>query len=164
MNISEAIAVLAKTVPDPSNGLPDDLFFYMSSITPLVNVDLLVKDETGRTLLSWRDDEHAGRGWHLPGGIVRVKESLETRVRKVAETEIKQIVDFEPTPLAINQIIIPEKTVRSHFISILYRCYLPKGFVPDNKGMNSRDPGYLQWFDACPCDLLKYHDIYKKYF
>ena len=104
----EAIKFLDKQVLNPSAGLPDEVFFYISRMTPLVNVDLLIKDENGRTLLSWRDDLYAGKGWHVPGGIIRFKESLETRVKKVAETEIGTSVDFDPNPIAINQIILKE--------------------------------------------------------
>lgn len=76
MNIIDAIGILDKQAPNPSSGLPDELFFYISRVTPMVNVDLLIKDEDGRTLLSWRNDQYAGKGWHLPGGIVRFKETL----------------------------------------------------------------------------------------
>jgi len=163
MNILDAIAILNKQVPNPSAGLPNDLFFYISRVTPLVNVDLLIKDEFGRTLLSWRNDEYAGRGWHLPGGVVRFRETLETRVKKVAETEIGTSVDFDPNPIAINQIINDEREIRGHFISILYKCSLSSAFVPENKGISNTDAGYLMWHDSCPDNLLKFHEIYRKF-
>ena len=163
MNIADAIAVLDKQVPNPSAGLPDELFYYVSRITPLVNVDLLIKDEKGRTLLAWRNDPIAGKGWHVPGGIVRFKETLEARVKKVAETEIGTSVDFNPNPLAINQIILHESEIRGHFISILYKCSLSADFVPENKGLSKADSGYLKWHHSCPNDLLKFHEIYKKF-
>ena len=163
MDISDAISILDKQVPNPSAGLPDDLFFYISKVTPLVNVDLLIKDESGRTLLSWRNDQYAGQGWHLPGGVVRFKESLETRVKKVAETEVGAPVDFDPNPIAINQVMVTERDERGHFISILYKCSLPSVFVPGNKGLSITDPGYLKWHGTCPENLLKFHEIYRKY-
>jgi colanic acid biosynthesis protein WcaH len=163
MNIADAIAILDKEVANPSAGLPDELFFFVSRVTPLVNVDLLIKDESGRTLLSWRDDRYAGKGWHLPGGIVRFRETLETRVRKVAESEIGRPVDFDPLPLAVNEIIHNEHKIRSHFVSILYRCSLPSAFIPGNKGLSEVDSGYLKWHAACPDNLLKWHTIYRKF-
>ena len=163
MNIADAITILNKQVPNPSAGLPDELFYYVSRITPLVNVDLLIKDENGRTLLAWRNDPTTGKGWHVPGGIVRFKETLEVRIKKVAETEIGTSVDFDPTPLAINQMILHESEIRGHFISILYKCSLPTAFIPENKGLSKIDPGYLKWHDSCPNDLLKFHKIYRKY-
>ena len=163
MNIAEAIAVLDKHVPNPSAGLPDEVFFYISKTTPLVNVDLLIRDENGRALLSWRNDQYSGKGWHLPGGIVRFKETLETRVKKVAETEIGVNISFDTIPMALNQIIHPERDIRSHFISILYKCFLPSTFIPENKGLSNEDAGYLMWHDFCPGNLLKCHEMYRKY-
>lgn len=163
MNIADAIAFLDKHIPDPSRGLPDEVFYYISRTTPLVNVDLLIKDENGRTLLSWRDDQYSGKGWHVPGGIIRFRETLETRLKKVAETEIGGAVSFDATPIAINQCIHHERDIRSHFISILYNCSLPKTFIPNNKGLSIQDAGYLKWHDFCPDGLLKFHEMYRKH-
>ncbi len=164
MNITDAIAILEEQVPNPSMGLPDELFYYISKTTPLVNVDLLIKDEKGRILLSWRNDQYCGKGWHVPGGIIRIKETLETRVKKVAETEIGvNNISFDTNPIALNQIINPEHDIRSHFISILYKCFLPSTFNPENKGLSNEDSGYLMWHDFCPDNLLKFHEIYRKY-
>jgi colanic acid biosynthesis protein WcaH len=163
MKISDAIAVLEKEVTNPSAGLPDDLFYYISRVTPLVNVDLLIKDEKGCILLSWRDDSFSGRGWHVPGGIVRFKETFEERVKKVAETEIGYPIDFDPTPIAINQLIYPEFKSRNHFISVLYKCFIPGTFVPKNAGLSDKDKGYLKWHDKCPDNIISGHRMYRKY-
>jgi len=159
----QAIQVLTDHVPKPETGLPDEVFDYISQTTPLVNVDLLIKDENERTLLAWRDDPYCGQGWHVPGGIVRLKESLQDRVIKVAENEIGTTVTFEPVPMAIHQFIHPERAVRSHFISILFKCFLPGKYVPENKGLTPRKPGYLMWHERCPHELLKFHEIYRSY-
>lgn len=162
MKTQEAIALLDDLVPDPTQGLPDDVFYYVSRTTPLVNVDLLIKDERERCLLAWRDDALAGTGWHVPGGIVRYRETFDTRVRKVAELEIGiGALEYDSTPAAINQIIRPEANVRGHFISILYRCFLPSSYVPDNRRRNRYEPGFLQWHDVCPPDLLSLQDMYR---
>lgn len=163
MNIAGTIEILNKYVPDPSDGLPDEVFYYISKTTPLVNVDLLIKDENGRTLLAWRNDQYAGRGWHVPGGIVRFKETLETRIKKVAETEIGVDIKHDPTPMAMNEMIHDERDLRGHFISILYKCTLPGSFIPENKGLTPDDAGYLMWHDICPDNLIKYHEIYRRY-
>jgi len=164
MNIKDAIAVLEKEVKNPSAGLPDDLFYYVSRVTPLVNVDLLIKDKKGRTLLSWRDDSFCGKGWHVPGGIVRFKETFEERLKKVAETEIGSLVNFDPAPITINQLIHPELKSRNHFISVLYKCFIPGTFIPKNSGLSDKDKGYLKWHASCPDNLIEYHKIYyRKY-
>ncbi len=163
MNTFQAIEVLNRAVPDPSTGLPDEIFFYVSRTTPLVNVDLLIKDEKGRTLLAWRDDKHSGKGWHIPGGIVRFKEKLESRVAEVAKTEIGTKIKFDPTPLTLNQLIHNDREIRGHFISILYNCYLASTFAPENLSLSSKDAGYLKWHQGCPDKLLGFHEIYRSY-
>lgn len=110
MNVREAVRFLEKQLPDPRLGLPQELFFFVSRVTPLINIDLLIKDENGRVLLSWRDDPSAGVGWHLPGGIIRFKENLEIRIRKVCKEEIGTLLKFDPVPIAINQIICKNRT------------------------------------------------------
>jgi len=162
MNIHETIEFLDKQTSDPSIGLPQEIFLFVSRTTPIVNVDLLIKDENERTLLSWRDDQYAGAGWHLPGGIVRFKEKLETRVQKVAETEIGTDVEFDPKPITINQVICNHNT-RGHFISILYKCFLSSKFTPKDIGISDKDPGYLKWHDSCPENLIKVHEMYRGY-
>lgn len=165
MNFSDAIAFLDKEVPDPSAGLPDEVFYYISKTTPLVNVDLLIKDEKGRTLLAWRDDPIVGLGWHIPGGIIRFKETFAQRVQKVAQLEIGvDSIQYDQTPLALNQVILNDHAIRGHFISILYKCSLPEAFVPENRGISNADPGYLMWHDTCPDNLLETQDIYKDFF
>jgi len=162
MDISEAIKFLDSQIKKPYFGLPEEVFLFISRITPMVNVDLLVKNEKGQTLLSWRDDQFCGKGWHIPGGVVRFKEKLQERIKKVALKEIGGMVKFDPVPIVINEIIVPHRT-RGHFISILYKCFLPSKFMPKNKGLSEKDNGYLKWHDGCPRNLIKVHKIYRKY-
>jgi ADP-ribose pyrophosphatase YjhB (NUDIX family) len=163
LNTEAAIAALVEAVPDPSLGLPDNVFYYISRTTPLINVDLLIKDKNGRTLLSWRNDIYSGNGWHVPGGIVRFKEPLETRIEQVARVEIGAAVTFDPTPIALHQMIHQEREIRGHFISLLYKCYLPGTFKPKNERITIEDGGYLMWHDRCPANLLSIHEIYREY-
>jgi len=164
MTILEAIKCLKKNVPNPSKGLPEDLFYYISSATPIINVDLLIKNKKGYILLAWRDDQYAGKGWHVPGGIIRFKETIKERINEVARIEIGTFIDYyDPEPIAINEIFNYEREVRSHFISLLYKCSLPADVVLNNKESSRSDPGYLMWHKSCPDDLLKLQDIYRKY-
>ena len=65
---------------DPKSGLGDELFLFVSSLTTIVNVDLLVYNKQGQFLLTRRNDPHCGVGWHVPGGCVRFKETFEERI------------------------------------------------------------------------------------
>lgn len=161
--MTDAIDTLVAAVPDPHRGLPDAVFYYVSRTTPLVNVDLLIKDGRGRTLLAWRDDPHAGTGWHVPGGIIRFQETMAERIEQVAQREIGTRVACDPTPIAINEMIHRDRQVRGHFISLLFNCRLDAAFVPDNGGREAGDPGYLAWHDTCPANLIAFHDVYRRH-
>ena len=157
-DINAAIGVLERSIDNAAVGLREELFRFVSRLTVMVNIDLLVKDELNRVLLSWRDTEFSGAGWHVPGGIIRYKESLEDRIRKVAQSEIGTVVDFDSNPVAINQ-IIKNHTTRGHFISILYICSLPSDFTPDNGSLSETEPGFLKWHEKCPDNLIEVHDV-----
>ena len=61
---------------DFRKGLEDDLFLFSSSIVPTVNVDLFITNTEHQFLLIWRDDKYCGKGWHIPGNCLRLKETL----------------------------------------------------------------------------------------
>ena len=53
----------------------------------MVNVDLLIHNPN-KVLFVMGSDKFYGPGWHIPGGIIRFKESLITRLKKVALKEL----------------------------------------------------------------------------
>jgi colanic acid biosynthesis protein WcaH len=163
MDLHLAIQTLEKTIENPRIGLPEDIFFFISRLTAMVNVDLLVRDKHKGILLSWRDTVFSGAGWHVPGGIIRFKESLEERIKQVALSELGTQVEYNPVPIAINQIEKSHKT-RGHFISFLFNCYVSDDFIPDNSSRKPTDSGYLQWHQNCPDNLIKVHNrLYREF-
>src|SRR5450631_77909 len=103
-------------IADPRLGLPDEVFHFIRRLTPLMNVDLLIRRDN-ETLLAWREDEFE-TGWHIMGGIIRYRESALTRIAEVARIEIGATVTSEPSPCNMfSELDHP----RGHFISLLYR-------------------------------------------
>lgn len=148
---------------NPEEGLPDPVFFFIGRNTPFINVDLLIRDLDGSILMTWRDDEHCGKGWHIPGGIIRFKEKIEDRLKKVAKNEIGISLSGQNKFLEMNQIIAPNKKERSHFISMLYECELNK--ISSRTIKNKiQENNQFKFFRKMPNDILKYHSIYEKYF
>lgn len=149
-------------------GLPEEIFLAVSSLMPIPNVDLLIRDKEGRILLSWRDDIFFGTGWHIPGGCIRFKETMLERVQETARSELHTEVLVNPNPLAVRDVIIdkekneqPTQKKRAHHLAVLYECYLPKGYDIDNGDLEETDVGYLKWFKTIPDNILKVHDCYK---
>jgi ADP-ribose pyrophosphatase YjhB (NUDIX family) len=155
---------IRQIVPDPRVGLGDDLFLLVSRLTPMLNVDLLVQDKDSRTLLTWRDDKYYPPGWHVPGGIVRFKESCMNRVHAVARGELGMDVLFDDRPIAVNEMIHPTRAERGHFIALLYRC-VPAGEPDARMAFLGGRPvaGQWQWHTSCPDNLLTIQDVYRQY-
>ncbi|MBF0382825.1 MAG: NUDIX hydrolase [Magnetococcales bacterium] len=165
MPIKKAIKLLEELEKDPTRGLNEDVFHMVSRLTPLVNVDLLIKDSTERILLTWRSDVYHGDGWHIPGGIVRYKETFSDRLNAVAANELQTTVSFAPEPIKVIQTINDIKT-RAHFISFLFDCKL-SGDLPEKikyRGGKAQI-GEWCWFKQAPDDLLEIHKkLYKDLF
>ena len=60
-------------------------------------------------MFSWRDDEQCGAGWHLPGGCVRLKETLEQRLHVCAKSELGTDVLCDMKPVLITENIEPKE-------------------------------------------------------
>jgi len=163
---------MLNTIPadiNPESGLGEDLFLTISSLVPIVNVDLLVYDAKGRFLLTWRDDPHCGKGWHVPGGCIRFKETCAERIKKVALKELGiKDVEFDQEPIKVFEIInrehrdIENQNERGHFITLVYKCHAPSDFTLDGQPYSDGEVGYMQWFDQLPNNLLSIQSCYKE--
>src|SRR5258708_12556975 len=113
MTVETDLENILANMSDPRNGLPDEVFHFIRKVTPLINVDLLIRRD-GRALLAWREDEY-DKGWHIPGGIVRFREAFHARIDAVALTKIAATLESEPFPSNLHQ--LPHHTPRP-FISL----------------------------------------------
>lgn len=146
-------------IGDPSLGIPEDVLRFISRLVPQVNVDLLIRDERGRTLLTWRDDDLFGPGWHLPGSLIRYKESAAARVRACAVDELGADVSADAAPMFVNEAISPQQT-RGHHVSLLYRCRLLSDPDPARKAGPVPRAGDWRWHEGAPTNLITIHLAY----
>jgi ADP-ribose pyrophosphatase YjhB (NUDIX family) len=162
--MKEIIKSLENSIGDSRKGLPDDIFYFVGRLTPFVNVDLLIKHPTYGILLTMRDDLHAGKGWHFPGGIIRFKESWDSRVREVAKIELNCKIFKAEGPVAVNQIIASQQKERAHFISLLFECYLEDREFNLLLNKSKKGPNKINFFKHPPDNLLSWHEIYRNLF
>lgn len=146
---------------DPREGLPEELFVLATTLMPVTNVDLLISDKNGRILLSWRDDKFYGKGWHIPGGCVRLQKYWKDRIQKTAIKELRSEVLFDEKPIAVFESMtnsyrpsLKNQLERSHNTSVMFNCTMPQRYVIDNGSLGEHDEGYLKWSDHVPDDLL----------
>ena len=163
MHLDENIDAIDSAVPDPRKGLPDEVFRLLTRLTPMANVDLLIQNDRRETLLTWREDE-LYRGWHIPGGIIRYKERMADRIAEVARLELGAVVAIKGGPLAINEVIHPERRVRGHFIAFLFGCELASG--PDERlrhGGGAPARGQWAWHGGFPREMIPSHEMYRRF-
>jgi len=165
MNIEKYINIIEKKITDPTSGLPEEVFLLISRISPMINVDLLIKNTENEVLLTWR---HKGQvypeGWHVPGGIIRYKEKILDRVHKVAKIELGCKITSENKPIVINEIMLNQKN-RGHFISLLFSCTLltePPNKLKYVEGIPQI--GQWKWHKKCPKDIILPHRVYETFF
>jgi len=160
----KTIDLLESLIKNPQEGLAEDIFLFVSRITPMINVDLLIKNKQNHTLLTWRDDGYYPPGWHIPGGIIRYKETIADRIKAVAKNELVAKIKFKKEPLAINEVIYLSRRDRGHTISLLYECRLISSLDKNlefKKGIPK--PGQWAWHSKCPENIISVHKMYRKF-
>ena len=161
--LKNLISELETNVTNASEGLLDEIFYFVSRLTPFVNVDLLIDIPEKGILLTWRDDEYTGAGWHIPGGIIRLKENAKKRVDFVAKNELGIKIDSAKGPVGFNEVIANQKD-RSHFISLLYSCSIDEENLDIINKKIVQYPKQINFFKKKPKKLIPWHDIYADFF
>lgn len=163
--LRELIGEIDRLVPDARPGLPSPLFYLVSRLTPLVNVDLWAKNDRGEALLTYREDAYY-EGWHVPGGIVRFKETAAERVAAVATAELGACVEADATPCEIHEMRSPERDLRGHFISLLFRVRLTSAPSDALACSDLRRPrhGQWAWHRSYPSEMIPQHAVYRHLF
>lgn len=71
-----------------SRWLDTDTFRTVVDSTPLVSIDLIVRDEQGRILLGQRVNRPALNSWFVPGGRIQKNESLDEAFHRLTFVEL----------------------------------------------------------------------------
>ncbi|MCB1775846.1 MAG: NUDIX domain-containing protein [Candidatus Competibacteraceae bacterium] len=143
-------------MPLPDQGLPEAVFLMASRLTPMVNVDLLIRNAQRQMLLTWRADPIFGQGWHVPGGVVRLQESFADRIAAVAANELGVMVAFQPQPIGVYETVDISRPFRTHHVSLLFACAL--GGEPKVARRHPGEPplsGEWDWHSSCPEAFLQ---------
>jgi ADP-ribose pyrophosphatase YjhB (NUDIX family) len=163
LDLTQHFFAILSAVGNAREGLTKPIFLFVSQLVPMINVDLLITNTQGQILLTWREDEFYGPGWHVPGGVIRFKELAETRIQKVAQSELGVNVIAEKTPVCVKEVMAENRDVRGHFISMLYCCELV-GALSLAQAYQQNQPhqnGHWQWHDGCPENIIPQHEMYR---
>ena len=135
---------------DAKNGIGEELFLAVSQLVPSVNVELLIRsDDRKSTLLTWRDDQYYGPGWHVPGGIIRFKEEMKERVEKVAKREFDRKLASVNGPIGFHEMFNHTRDIRGHFLSFVFEVTLDEPPDEDRRAADELEDGMWRWVDHC---------------
>ena len=167
-SLAQLIKEINSQVTDSKIGLGPELFLFVSRLTPLVNVDILLQRNSNHcqeTLMTWRSDQFY-KGWHLPGGVIRFKESMENRVRQVASLELGVESLTSVQFMTFNQKINDVRDERGHFISFLFKVTTNQSPIASKECRDPDSPhdGEWFWFSSPPKEILPQHKVYEEYF
>ena len=147
--------------------LSREVFTQVVKNTPLVSIDMIVRNGSGEVLMGQRKNEPAKGSWFVPGGSIRKNETLDQAFRRIARAEMG--FDFEreqarflgpyehfyPTNFAA------EPGFGTHYVVLAYEFSFPPkaALQPDDQH------DILQWFAVA--ELLQnpaVHPHVKAYF
>ena len=68
--------------------LEKELFSSIIENTPLISIDLIIKDSEGKILLGQRINKPAKNSWFVPGGRIYKDEKIEDAFKRITKDEI----------------------------------------------------------------------------
>ena len=123
----------------------------MTTLIPCANVDLFITDSRHRLLLTWRDDRFTEEAGIFPAAACVYRKHLKTEFRKQTRREIGTEVIYNPDSFITREAIVVKERPwlknqleRSHNISMLFDCRLPKMFRIKNNVANEHTVGFYE--------------------
>ncbi len=134
--------------------LTKEEFDYIYSKVPRLTVEIILKDNKNRILLTKRTIEPCINQWHLPGGTVAFGESLKAAVTRVAKRELS---------IEVNDLInVGYIEYPSHYLNGLDQ---PVGMVFEvtnyvGEIKLNHESGEKGWFDDVPTEMHADQDVF----
>lgn len=116
--------------------LPDDTFLDVIAATPLVSMDLLLRNAAGELLLGQRCNRPAQGCWFVPGGRVRKNETLAGAFTRLCQSELGQAFELAQARFAgVFQHFYPDSVFGdmpdTHYVVLAWQLQLPTGVALD---------------------------------
>lgn len=115
--------------------------------TPLVSVDLIVRDSRGRVLLGLRNNAPARHSWFTPGGRICKNERIVDAVGRVALEELGVRLDAgDARPLGVFEHLYPDHVAGddygTHYVVLAFELRLE----PERISVADDQHRELRWF------------------
>ncbi|MCW8194198.1 GDP-mannose mannosyl hydrolase [Proteobacteria bacterium 005FR1] len=141
--------------------LDKDVFTTVVESTPLVSIDLIVRDSRGRILLGKRLNRPAQGFWFVPGGRVLKNESLDQAFIRLTEAELGQRFERgQAQPIGVFEHFYDdgavEEGVSTHYVVLGY--LLPADDLADRSLPSDQHTEYCWW---SPENMKKSPDVHR---
>ncbi|WP_010133912.1 GDP-mannose mannosyl hydrolase [Ochrovirga pacifica] len=74
--------------------LPEKEYKAVVKNTPLISIDLIIKDVEGKILVGYRSNSPAKNTWFVPGGVIRKNELFANAFQRIAKDEIAENLEL----------------------------------------------------------------------
>ena len=137
--------------------LHGDLFKTIVEHTPLVSVDLIIKQDN-KILLGKRVNNPAKGYWFTLGGRVLKNESIKEAIHRIGKQELDIIIDTNPSFMGVFEHMYEDsifKDVSTHYVNLGYEIE-----VSDLEDLPKEQHSEYRWFGL---DELIHSDEVHKY-
>lgn len=130
--------------------LSDPVFSIVIDATPLVSLDLIVRNSAGQILLGERMNRPAQGYWFVPGGRIRKMESLSSAFERLTREELG--IRFELADAVLlgpfdhfYQDSVFGDSPSTHYVAIAYEL-LAGDLINDLQALPQQQHGRYRWF------------------
>jgi colanic acid biosynthesis protein WcaH len=145
--------------------LEKELFSSIIENTPLISIDLIIKDSEGKILLGQRINKPAKNSWFVPGGRIYKDEKIEDAFKRITQDEIGKEFDISNSRFkGVYQHFYDDNVFNDNFST----HYIVLGFelvIKEELSLGTIQHEKYKWFTQD--ELLKSDEVYsyvKDYF
>jgi colanic acid biosynthesis protein WcaH len=138
--------------------LPLETFKTVINSTPLISIDLVVKNAQGQILLGKRTNRPAQGFWFVPGGRVLKGEQLELAFERLLMSELaidKQVASFLGVYQHFYSDNVTEDDFSTHYIVLAYEI----NFNGDISELPVAQHNEYHWFSQA--ELLQHNGVHE---
>ena len=145
--------------------MTNEEFLRIVDATPLVSIDLIIRNEHGQVLLGWRINRPAQNSWFVPGGRIRKNERVKEALQRISQRELGVVIVDAALVGVYDHIyednFLGASKVNTHYVVLGFATELSSKtvFTPDEQH------GELKWWRVS--DLLAQGEVHpntKAYF
>ena len=137
----------------------DEQFLDIVDATPLVSIDLIIRNERGEVLLGWRVNRPAQNSWFVPGGRIRKNERVKEALQRISQRELGMAINDAKLVGVFDHIyednFLGTPKVNTHYVVLGFAAELSSSTALTADEQH----GELKWWGVN--DLLASHDVHE---